>query len=43
LVAHQLFVGLETVEREINLAAGCQEITNAMNAFNFHSQNGAAQ
>jgi flagellar assembly protein FliH len=35
---HQIFVGLDTLEREINLGAICQEITTAMNAFNFHSQ-----
>lgn len=38
LTAHQLFVGLDTLEREINLDAVRQEITTAMNAFNFHSQ-----
>jgi flagellar assembly protein FliH len=38
LAQHQLFIGLEALEREINLAAICQEITTAMNAFNFHSQ-----
>ena len=36
--SHQLFVALETQEREINLDAVCQEITTAMNAFNFHTQ-----
>jgi hypothetical protein len=38
LSAHQLFVSLDTLEREVNLGAVCQEITTAMNAFNFHSQ-----
>lgn len=38
LSPHQLFVTLDTLEREINLDAVCQEITQAMNAFNFHSQ-----
>lgn len=38
LTPHQLFVTLDTVEREINLDAVCQEISRAMNAFNFHSQ-----
>lgn len=38
LSPHQLFVTLDTVEREINLDAVSQEITKAMNAFNFHSQ-----
>jgi flagellar assembly protein FliH len=35
---NQLFIALDTVEREINLDAVCQEITSALNAFNFHSQ-----
>jgi flagellar biosynthesis/type III secretory pathway protein FliH len=35
---HQLFVSLDMLEREINLDAVCHEITEAMNAFNFHSQ-----
>lgn len=38
LSTHQLFVMLDTIEREINLDAVSQEITKAMNAFNFHSQ-----
>ncbi len=38
LRAHQLFVSLDMVEREINLDVVCQEITTAMQAFNFHSQ-----
>lgn len=38
LSAQQLFVALDTLEREVNLGAVCQEITAAMNAFNFHSQ-----
>ncbi|WP_299414031.1 hypothetical protein [uncultured Sulfitobacter sp.] len=38
LSPHQLFVTLDTLEREINLDGVCQEITKAMNAFNFHSQ-----
>lgn len=38
LSAQQVFVTLNTREAEINLDAVCQEITNAMNAFNFHSQ-----
>lgn len=38
LSPHQLFVTLDTLEREINLDVVCQEITKAMNAFNFHSQ-----
>jgi len=38
LSINQLFVALDTVEREVNLDAVCQEITTAMNAFNFHSQ-----
>jgi hypothetical protein len=37
LSVHQLFVTLDTLEREINLDAVLQEITTAMNAFNFHS------
>lgn len=38
LTANQLFVSLETVEREVNLDAVCLEIKTAMEAFNFHSQ-----
>jgi flagellar assembly protein FliH len=38
LSPQQIFVTLDTAEREINLDAACQEIVNAMNAFNFHSQ-----
>lgn len=38
LSPHQLFVSLETIEREVNLDAVCQEIQTAMAAFNFHSQ-----
>lgn len=38
LSAQQIFVALDTYEKEINLDAVCQEITNAMTAFNFHSQ-----
>ena len=38
LSPHQLFISLDTQEREINLDAVCQEIATAMNAFNFHSQ-----
>lgn len=38
LSAHQLFVALDSLEREINLDDVCQEIKAAMNAFNFHSQ-----
>jgi len=38
LTMNQLFVALDTVEREINLDAVCQEISTAMNAFNFHSK-----
>jgi len=38
LSPNQLFVSLDTVEREINLDTVCKEITTAMNAFNFHSQ-----
>ncbi|MEP1767138.1 MAG: hypothetical protein ABJJ53_10945 [Sulfitobacter sp.] len=38
LNAHQLFVSLDTQERQIDLDAVCNEITKAMNAFNFHSQ-----
>lgn len=34
----QVFVALDSVEREINLDAVCLEITTAMNAFNFHTQ-----
>lgn len=34
----QLFLTLGVAEREINLDAVCQEITTAMNAFNFHNQ-----
>ncbi|MCX7565769.1 hypothetical protein OS189_05395 [Sulfitobacter sp. F26169L] len=38
LSPNQLFVSLDTLEREVNLDAVCQEIISAMNAFNFHSQ-----
>lgn len=38
LQEHQLFVSLDMIEREINLDVVCQEITSAMQAFNFHSQ-----
>lgn len=38
LYPHQLFVSLDMLEREINLDAVCQEITTAMQAFNFHSR-----
>lgn len=38
LSSNQIFVGLDTLEREINLDAVCLEITTAMNAFNFHTQ-----
>ncbi|MEP3442687.1 MAG: hypothetical protein ABJN72_14515 [Sulfitobacter sp.] len=38
LTANQLFISLETVEREVNLDAVCQEIKTAMAAFNFHNQ-----
>ncbi|MEH6520691.1 hypothetical protein [Sulfitobacter sp.] len=38
LSAQQIFVALDTHEKEINLDAVCQEITSAMIAFNFHSQ-----
>lgn len=34
----QLFVALDTLEREVNLGDVCHEIKTAMNAFNFHSQ-----
>ncbi|KIN74584.1 FliH/SctL family protein [Sulfitobacter guttiformis] len=34
----QLFVALDMVEREVNLDLVSQEITDAMHAFNFHSQ-----
>lgn len=37
LTPHQLFVSLDMLEREVNLDAVCQEITQAMNAFNFHT------
>lgn len=38
LSPNQLFVSLDTIEREINLDEVCNEITTAMNAFNFHTQ-----
>lgn len=38
LSPNQLFVSLETIEREVNLDAVCAEIKTAMTAFNFHSQ-----
>jgi flagellar biosynthesis/type III secretory pathway protein FliH len=38
LSTNQLFIALDTAEHEINLDAVCEEITTAMNAFNFHSQ-----
>lgn len=38
LLPHQLFVSIDTVEREVNLDAVCREIVAAMQAFNFHSQ-----
>lgn len=38
LSAQQIFVALDMHEKEINLDAVCLEITNAMTAFNFHSQ-----
>lgn len=38
LTQNQLFIQLETFEREINLSAVCHEITAAMTAFNFHTQ-----
>jgi flagellar assembly protein FliH len=38
LSEQQIFVALDMHEKEINLDAVCLEITNAMTAFNFHSQ-----
>lgn len=38
LTPRQLFVALDSIEREINLDVVCQEITAALNAFNFHTQ-----
>lgn len=38
LSPQQLFVSLDSIEREINLDVVSQEIIAAMNAFNFHSQ-----
>jgi len=38
LTPKQLFVSLDTIEREINLDVVCHEIVSAMNAFNFHTQ-----
>lgn len=34
----QMFLTLDSVEREVNLDQVCEEIVTAMNAFNFHSQ-----
>ncbi|MGB5865957.1 MAG: hypothetical protein WBG95_16845 [Sulfitobacter sp.] len=38
LSAQQLFLSLDTLEREINLDAVGQEIVSAMSAFNFHTK-----
>jgi len=38
LSTNQMFVSVDSLERQIDLDAVCDEITKAMSAFNFHSQ-----